>query len=241
MAYFNDLTELQKLCAIYENSNKIEDYNASYKAYEKHIESGNYTNKELVEYAYLQDRHSENIAKKAISLYKQAIENSKANRESSYYKANNQLIILLSRNNRSYESIDMYKQMVKDEPDNYHSYSFLAQAYFWAKQYDDAWLALEAALKLEPNNAGLLSQAGYVVKALGRYDQTIEFFDKSFALDNENASTLYGKACLYMDIGRYAESIKAWEDVIKWSTEHGFDESYVEWPKNEIERIRKLI
>ena len=238
MGYKN---EIEKLCGAYECSGKIEDYLAANEACEKLIESGNYTNDEMVRYAYLQDNRSHYAAKKAIALYKQVIEKSMENRDISYYTANNQLIILLARNNRSHESIDKYKQMIKDEPNNYHAYWFLSQAYFWAKQYDDAWLAMEAALKFEPINASLLSEAGYIVKALGRYDEAIEFFDKSFSFDNETASTLYGKACLYMDTGKNAESIKAWEDVITWSNAHGFGEADVEWPKREIARLKTLL
>ncbi len=238
MGYRNDA---DRLFGIYGSSGKLEDYVAANKTYEKMIESGNYSNQDLLEYALLQDYHSMYYVKKAIGLYNKIIENGKETRDDVYYKSQSQLIVLLARNNRSHESIDKYKQMVKDEPNNYRAYDLLHQAYFWAKQYDDAWLALEAAMKFEPNNAGLLSDAGYVCKALGRYDEAIDFYDKAFAINSDDASTLYGKACLFMDTGRDEEAIMAWQDVIDWNNSHGFSEAN-KWPETEIaKRKKKLI
>lgn len=237
MGYRN---ETDRLCAVYGVSGKLEDYLEANKAFEELIASGNYTSEDMLSFARLQDSHSVYYVKKAIELYNKVIKDEETIRSHVYYKAHYQLIILLARNNRSHESIDRYKKMVADEPSEYHAYSLLENAYFWAKQHDDAWLVMETALKLEPNDAALLSEAGYVLKAIGRYEEAIDFFDKSFALDSENASTLYGKACLYMDIGKFIESIRAWEDVIEWCNTHGFVEE-TEWPKREIERLQKLV
>jgi tetratricopeptide (TPR) repeat protein len=237
MGYRN---ETDRLCGIYESSGKLDDYIKANKAFEALIAGGNYTSEDMLSFARLQDSHSVYYVKKAIELYNKVIKDEETVRSHVYYNAHYQLITLLARNNRSHESIDRYKKMIKEEPTDYHAYSLLESAYFWAKQYDDAWLVLEAALKLEPNDAALLSEAGYVLKAIGRYEEAIDFFNKSFAQNPENASTLYGKACLYMDIGKYKESIKAWEDVIEWCKKHGFGEE-TDWPKREIEKLQKLI
>jgi len=237
MGYRN---EIDRLVSIYESTSRLEDYMAANEACEKAIEIGSYTNEDLLSYAYLQDIHSGYYVKKAIKLYNNVIERCKDKRDDTYYKAHGQLIALLSKINRSHESIDRYKKMVKEEPDNYQAYRLLCKAYCQADQYDDAWLAIEAAMKLEPDNAILLSETGYVCKALGRYDEAIDFFDKAFAKDSNNASALYGKACLYMDAGRNEEALKAWKDVVSWLEEHGYSEGTA-WPKAEIKRLEKLI
>ncbi|MDF2686540.1 MAG: TPR-domain containing protein [Clostridia bacterium] len=232
--------DADRLASQYESSGKLEDYIAANEAYGKLINSGMYTNDDLIWYAYLQDCHSSYYVKKAIELYNKAIDEGKNNHDASYYKAHCQLIVLLAKNNRSHESIERYKQMVRDEPGNWRAYQILSNAYFWAKQYDDAWLAIEAAMKFEPNNAGLLSEAGYVLKALGRYDEAIKLYDKSLALDNNDAGSLYGKACLYMDTNRNKEAITAWEDVVTWLEAHGYSVE-TDWPKREIEKLKNKI
>ena len=237
MSYRN---EADRLCSVYEASGKLEDYLAADSAFSDLFKNGYYAIEDMTSYGYLQELHADYYNNKAIDIYNKIISDEESNRSEAYYKAHYQLAALLSKLGKSHISIERYKKFISDEPLNYHAYNLLYTVYFWAKQYDDAWLVLEAALKLEPNNPGLLSNAGYALKALGRYEDAINHFNAAIKSQACDASALYGKACLYMDTDRYQEAINAWQEVINWLIIHEFKESTA-WPLTEIERLKRLM
>jgi tetratricopeptide (TPR) repeat protein len=86
----------------------------------------------------------------------------------------------------------------------------------------------------------LLNIAGDICKSLGRYDNAVDYWNKSYEINNEFCDTLYSKACMYMDLGRKEEAIKAWEVVIKWLEEHQLEYETI-WPKREIEKLKNKL
>jgi|GEM_PF-2806606 Putative Zn-dependent protease, contains TPR repeats len=227
----------------YESTGDSSDFEMAASFYELVASPNNdieYTSKDRLNRAYLMDLHSNDYVKWAIELYNEVIKNDEEIRSEEYYKAHNQLTALLARNNRNHENINRYKKMLAKEPDNWHVYQLLYNSYFAAKQYDDAWLTIEAGLKLEPDNAFLLSEAGNALKAVGRYDEAIESFTRSHELNPDDAGPLYGKACLYMETLKHEEALAAWEYVVEWLEERGFNYE-MEWPKREIENLEKII
>jgi tetratricopeptide (TPR) repeat protein len=117
------------------------------------------------------------------------------------------------RNNRNQESIDKYEEVIKNEPGNIQHYVSLGLAYQFSKQYDKAWKTIESAFKIDKNNALLLYFAGEICKCLGKYEDAIAFWDKSFEIDNEMPDNLFSKAFLYQELG---EKEKAKQLKQKW-------------------------
>jgi tetratricopeptide (TPR) repeat protein len=237
----NYKNEAVRLGYVFEATQKPEDYEMANNAFQELLAGGDCTNEDVMSYAWLKELNARYYTQQARALYEKIIKDEEEGRSGTYYGAHRQLTVLLSKMDKNHLSIERYKKMVAEEPDNSQVYMLLEQAYFWARQYDDAWLVLEAALKLEPENTGFLSEAGYVLKALGRYDEAIAHYDKAVASTDNDASALYGKACLYMDTHRYPEAIKAWQDVVGWLEARDFGAEAAQWPKAEIERMKKLL
>ena len=228
----------------YMSTRNTEDFERAFVKYQSLIYSkadGEPMSGDFLNHGLLMDLHSQYYVNEAVRYYNEVINKDESARGEEYYQAHRALIILLSRNNRSHENIDRYKAMVKAEPDNWRAYQLLSKAYYWARQYDDAWLAMEAALKFEQESSELLSEAGEVLRALARYDEAIEYYDKSHALNHNDASSLFGKASMYQEMGKYAESIATWEKVIEWYDTHGFGEDEMKMPRAQIELIKKLM
>jgi Flp pilus assembly protein TadD len=49
--------------------------------------------------------------------------------------------------------------------------------------FDQALSHVEQAIIVDPNNPDLLNKKGIVLRALGRYDEALECFNKSLQLD----------------------------------------------------------
>jgi hypothetical protein len=60
---------------------------------------------------------------------------------------------------------------------------------------------------------------------------------RALELDSENLSPVYSSAFLLEREGRLQKAVDAWRFIIEWSEERGFTQD-VEWPRQEIKRLR---
>jgi transcriptional regulator with XRE-family HTH domain len=228
-----------RLSAIYESTRSTEDFNRANQAYQKLFAStDNFTHEDLMYYAIMHDHRSRDYVDKAIELYNKAIKLGEQVRDTAYYKSQRQLIGLLYRNNRNQESIDKYEEVIKNEPGNIQHYVSLGLAYQFSKQYDKAWKLIESGLKIDENNALLLNFAGEICKCLGKYEDAIAFWDKSFEIDNEMPDNLFSKAFLHQELDAKEKAIEMWNKIIKWLEHRRFDVD-VKWANKELEKLSK--
>lgn len=228
-----------RLLAIYEDTHSTEDFIRADQAYQKlFASSDNYTHDDLRLYGNLQDYRSRDYVNKAVEIYNNAIKLGEEVKDKSYYLAQRYLIALLARNNRNQESINKYEKIIKDEPNNIQHYVALSLAYNFSKDYDKAWHIIESGLKIDANNALLLTFAGDICKCLGKYDDAIAYWDKSFKIDNEIPDNLFSKAFLYRELGEKEKAIEMWKEIIRWLEQRGYDVD-VKWANKELENLNK--
>jgi transcriptional regulator with XRE-family HTH domain len=226
-----------RLLAVYETTRNTEDFDRADQAYEKLFASSqDYTHEDLRLYACLQDCRARDYVKKAIEIYNNAIKLGEKVKDKSYYWAQRNHIALLVRNNRGQESIDKYEILIKDEPNNIQNYIQLCFAYLHSRDYDKAWEVFEAGSKIDPNNVFLLSSAGEICKGLGKYDEAVAYWDKSFKADNEIPDNLFSKAFLYKELDEKEKAIETWKEIICWLDQRGFDVD-VKWANKELEKL----
>ena len=65
--------------------------------------------------------------------------------------------------------------------------------------------------------------AGYVCKALKKYDEAIEFANKSYELNSEYMDALYTKAFCQQEMGDYQQAYTTWQQIIQTLRKNGFD------------------
>lgn len=235
-----------RLLAVYEVTRRTgdfnratEDFNRADQAYQKLLaNSDNLNHKDLRFYAYLYHCRSIDYVNKAVEMYNDAIKLGEEIKDEAYYLTQRSLISLLARNNRSQDSIDKYEKMIKDEPNNIQHYIQLCLAYQLSKHYDKAWEVIESGFKIDANNGLLLSSAGEICKCLGKYDDAIAYWDKSFKTDSEIPDNLFSKAFLYQELGKKEKAIEMWREIISWLEQRGFDVD-VKWANKELEKLKK--
>ncbi|PNT92086.1 tetratricopeptide repeat protein [Clostridium thermosuccinogenes] len=130
--------------------------------------------------------------------------------------------------------------MLEQEPNNPMNYSSLICAYKCAGDFDNAIRVAEEGLRLFPNDAILLTIAGYTYKNLGIYNKAIECWDKAFEIDPEMIDTRYSLVDYLKEQGQYEKARNVLNQIIEWNTQKGF-EIENKWAIAELNKLMENI
>ena len=88
----------------------------------------------------------------------------------------------------------------------------------YQRKFDDSdWhgarIAIEKALRLEPNNANVIGVAASIESASGRLSESIQLFEKSVSLDPLNLPGLMALGRRYLMVGRIDDAFDAFDRV----------------------------
>jgi len=221
-----------RLCAIYEQSGRKEDYERADKECEQLFANGKPDGVDMRMYGILNEYHSYALAKKAEELFRQAI--------AAGNKSESQLMMLLSKTSRNDENIATWQEALKKDSDNVRNWQLLACAYEYANMPEKALKITEEGLGNFPDDSWLLNQCGNLYRTLKRYDEAIEFHEKAIAVAPNEGGSYYSLAFIYKDLGKNKEAIAAWERVVDFCVKRGLDIE-TRWPLIEIAKLKKLL
>ena len=89
--------------------------------------------------------------------------------------------------NKNYsDAIDILKEVIIEDAGNSDAYNILAMCYSGMNDNEKALDAIELAIKLEPKNAYILNNKGYILMSLGRLDEADKLFVQSMKRDPYN-------------------------------------------------------
>ena len=94
--------------------------------------------------------------------------------------------------------------------------AFLGYSYFNVKNHDDALVAFERSLLIDPNNLKILWYRGQIFALRGQYESALDDYTKSYSLDSSNITTLFDRGHLYLVSGQQKKAII---DLTKYVTE----------------------
>ena len=107
--------------------------------------------------------------------------------------------------------IDLLKDIVAKDPNNFDALVQLAHQYFDANQPMNAVKAYGQALELRPNDADLLTDQGVMFRRLGWFDKAITNFSRAAEIDPKHIHSLYNLGIVYRyDLNDTANAIDAW-------------------------------
>ena len=212
----------ERLLAAYESDkNDEESYRAAKLEYEKRLPDND--PEDHLSYAYLHEMRGWQYLKKAEAGYTRAFELGSD-------KALRQRIHLLRRQSRDGENIEACRALLAERPDDVYAHIALAMALCTPKEEQSAWEVAHNAMERFPPNAILLCYAGHIRQALGDDTHALELWRQACAADSEVSDALYSIACLYSDTGDKENARAAWQAVIDWLEERGY-ESETQWPR----------
>ena len=96
--------------------------------------------------------------------------------------------------------------------------AYMKRSWFW--DWEGARVASEKALRLEPNNASVISTAASIASTFGQLDKAIELFERNVELDPMRLSGLRPLANRYREIGRFDEALAAYNKVLVLNPEY---------------------
>ena len=236
MAYRN---KAERLMSQYESKmDDLEIFHQAEREYKKMFESGNFTDVDLGNYAYLMECHARYYLKLAEEYYIKSIEQGSQLKEQSYYKNQRQYILFLSRLGRSQESIEKYSKLMLEEPDNPMHYSCLIAAYKNTGNLKSAIKVAETGLGLFPNDTILLAYAGDTYKQLLDYDNAKKCWERAWQLDKDLIDVQYSLACYYIENNLFEQAEKTLNKIIAWNNERGY-EIENRWAEIELKKINQ--
>ena len=221
----------ERLLAAYESDRSDEEsYRAAKAEYEKRLHENDPD--DHMSYAYLHEMRGWQYLKKAEAGYTRAFELGSD-------KALRQRIQLLRRQSRDGENIEACRALLVERPDDVYAHIALAMALCTPKEEQSAWDVARNAMERFPPNAILLCFAGHIRQALGEHAHALELWQQAYEVDNEISDALYSIACLYSDTGDKENARAAWQAVIDWLVEHGFDScSETAWPREMLAKAQ---
>ncbi|MCL1858685.1 MAG: helix-turn-helix domain-containing protein [Oscillospiraceae bacterium] len=230
-----------RLFALYCYSHTKENFEKADSEYEKLIAENKIDKEDMACYGQLYQFRAQDFNKKAEEIYNKSIEMGA--------QMEGQLRYLLATQGRHKENIEKYEERVKNDPDNAVNWYGLASSY--SGTYGDginpekALEIIKNGLEKFPNDALLLNLYGETCRGVKRYDEAIEYFKKSVEQKPDMGDNYYGMAFTYNEMGKYKESIWAWEEVIALHERVIFNEEEIElateWPKREIAKLQGFL
>ena len=115
----------------------------------------------------------------------------------------------------------MFERASTLRPEDYQAPGFLAQAYGslgFVEQRDAgqrrALKLMEDRLELNPDDARAANLAAAFLARLGDLQKSVEYADRSLAIDPEDPMLLYNVSCTYVALGRFDDAMKCLERAV---------------------------
>jgi tetratricopeptide (TPR) repeat protein len=226
--------EKEELLERYEAYGHESDYAEARRLYEQALAEGAADARSLNGFGYLQEGHGRRDLRAAAECYERAIE-----ADPQWPKPHWQLILALSTLGENDRLVERYRQRLDAAPTDPLAHAFLASAYLYARDYDDASEVIRAGLWLAPDDARLTELRGDVSAATGRPHDALADWQRAHVLDPDNLGSRYSSAFLLERLGRLADAAGEWRFIVVWNEERGYDMT-VDWPRRELRRLESM-
>lgn len=191
----------------------------------------------LADWGFLQECHGRSALRAAAECYRRAVE-----ADPSFDKAHYQLISSLRALGDLDTVIPRYERMVASAPADPRGHRLLSMAYLRAGEHENAAAAIDAGLRIAPDDTLLTELRGDLCAATGRPEEALANWRRAFALatDDDGISMRFSAAFLLERLGRIAEAAGEWRFIVDWMTAHG-ETIHLDWPASELRRLQNQL
>ncbi|MDI1366021.1 MAG: tetratricopeptide repeat protein, partial [bacterium] len=120
----------------------------------------------------------------------------------------------LFRAGRAAEAAELCQGLVRDQPTSIEAWHLLGAARLSLGQTEDALIALDRALGLDPIRPGVLSARAAALVALGRDDDALRACDAALARDPDNLVVLNAKGVALRRLGRPDRALECYQEAL---------------------------
>lgn len=227
-----------RLLSVYEQSHNQDDFIRADAEFKKLFASGSYTLDDVRSYGVLYEYHMYSCRDRALEQYDKVIAQKVG--DDVYNSARQQKILLLSRIGRSQESIAQERENLRENPDDINNHIVLIAAYYFAEQYEQVLDAFDQAMLRFPEGHEMLyTYAGDACRALQRYDEAFDYWNKALALNDDFVDALFSTAFCCHELKRYEQEIAAWQGIIDRLMKRGMVHEQV-MPRRMLKAAREM-
>ena len=218
----------QRLASVYEITGKPEDYiNANYE-FNKLKQTDEYTLKDNLKHGMIHLSMSLSCKQLAAQCFQQIIDLCEKDDNISpdnktYWSARYHSIYLCISNGQTVTICKKQEERTNMYTNNYMEWTVLIYAYYYSGRNEEAYAAFRNALEKFTDKWELYMVAGYVCKALRRYEEALEYCTKAYELSDEYTDALYTKVFCLQEMGDYSQAYTIWQQIIKKLKKEGFD------------------
>lgn len=226
-----------RLLAVYERSDKPEDFLAAAQEFEKLIRAGTATTDDWRSFGVIHEYMMTYCISKALACYDRAVELSKPDDPEMFHRTQRQKIQLRCRIGQAEECIREQEAAAREHPDDPAFRVDLAHALFDGGQTERALHVCEEALTSFPEEGTLHVYAGDACRKLKRYDEAFAHWEAAVRLDGKFLDAMYSMAFCREELGQYDQALPLWEDIARRLAARGL-EIEAQWPREKAEKCR---
>lgn len=235
MAYEN---YAQRLCSVYEDTQKPEDFLCAELEFRKLLKSGQYSNEDLRQYGILHQYMMGYCMERAEELFDRVLRQARSDDPEIYWRVRRQKGYFLSQIGRNKETIEAFLPLVEAGSRELNEWICLIQAYQFAQENETAWAYAQKAAKIFPESATLHIYSGDLCKALGRYEQAFAHWARARELEPEWMDAAYSMGFCYEELGKFEKAYEVWCDIADSLSRRGFD-AEANWPRQQAVRCKE--
>lgn len=111
--------------------------------------------------------------------------------------------------------IQQLTETLKTNGANAEDWKELGNLFFDTHQFSNAITAYRNYLKRDPNNPGVWTDMGIMLRSSGQPEEALKAFEKAIAIDPAHQPSRFNKGVVLMhDLNRRQEALQAWRELI---------------------------
>ena len=111
-------------------------------------------------------------------------------------------------------AVRLYKELLRDEPDNLEYLSAIGSNYVKANEDEKALPFYQKIIDLFPHSISAMNSMGGIFRRLKRYDESVEILKKALEENKELGTLNYTLGFTYREMGKFDEGIDCFEIVV---------------------------
>ncbi len=218
----------QRLASVYEITHKPEDFFKADLEFNRLKESGNYSLEDCRVHGVILTSMMCYCKQLAIQKFKHIIDTFEKAEDifpenKLYWKTRYQAIHYYIEIGQAEQVCQDQEMRLKKHGDDYMEWTAFIYAYYYAGKYDTAYEGFKKAKSVFSDKWEIYDIGSYVCRALKKYDEAIQYCDKSYELNSEYLDAMYSKAFCYEEMGNYQKAYGTWLQIIETLKKEGYD------------------
>ena len=213
----------QRLSAVYEKTRDPEDFLRCVLEYKKLMKNSELSAVDKWYYASVHHFMLQSCKNTALEWYDRAIADGPENDHLAYRRARSLRDSLMFELGRGDEVIRRQKERCELRPGDPQEWILLIEAHIRANEYEEAYSIFKKASRNFPENWVLYIHGGDICKALKKYDEAFEYWDRAGELGTDFYDEYYCKAGCYSDMDKYEKACDIYLELADKLRRDGYD------------------